>query len=94
MFAYGSGLAASMFRIVARTRVQMDQRILTSLGRRVGLDPEEYTRRMGVREKDYERKGFVPKDPVEELAPGTVYLDRVDEKWRRFYKRVENTPKL
>ncbi|OMJ69296.1 hypothetical protein SteCoe_33017 [Stentor coeruleus] len=83
-----------MFRIFARKRVQMDQGIIMGFRSRIKLDPEEYTRRMNVREKDYERKGFSPKDAVGELAPGTVYLDRVDEKWRRFYKRTENTPKL
>jgi hypothetical protein len=29
----------------------------------------------------------VPTDPVEDLFPGTFYLDKVDEKFRRTYSR-------
>jgi hydroxymethylglutaryl-CoA synthase len=32
-------------------------------------------------------KPFVPTDPVEDLFPGTFYLDKVDEKFRRTYSR-------
>jgi len=32
-------------------------------------------------------KPFVPSDKVEDLFPGTFYLEQVDEKFRRTYAR-------
>ena len=93
MFAYGSGLASSMFRLIAVEPLLKNNTILTKLSQRIKLSPEEYSRRMQVREQDYQRKNFVPEDNLNELRPGTIFLERVDDKWRRFYNRKDD-PKL
>ena len=94
MFAYGSGLASSLFRLRATVDIQRNPEVLEKLQRRTKVTPEEYTRRMQVREEIYEKKSFTPLDSINELAVGTVYLEKVDEKWRRFYGRVGPRPKI
>ena len=94
MFAYGSGFAATMFRLHVNVSMTKNPEIIDQLSRRIKLNPEEYTRRMQVREQDYQRKDYVTTDNLQELRPGTVYLEKVDNKWRRFYKRKENNPRI
>ena len=43
-----------------------------------------------MREKHHNAKSYVPVSLVDNLFPKTYYLDRVDEKYRRFYKRKVN----
>lgn len=94
MFAYGSGLAASMFRLTASRDIPKNPELFARLSRRIKLSPEEYTRRMTERENNYARKGFETVDNLSELLPGTVYLNKVDDKWRRFYTRSSVNPKI
>lgn len=92
LFAYGSGFAASMFRLYTTEPLTKDPSLLHQLSRRVKLTPTDYSLRMQKREEDYQRANFSPQDNLAELRVGTVYLEKVDEKWRRYYKRL--TPKL
>ena len=92
MFAYGSGLASSMFTLSVKntaeatlTKIRQNNPIRRLLDMRVKLTPEEYTRRMDKRESDYNRPNWQPEDPLEELGEDTFYLLKVDEKWRRTY---------
>jgi hydroxymethylglutaryl-CoA synthase len=94
MFAYGSGLAASMFRLRAVRDLPKNPELFAVLASRIKISPEEYTRRMLEREKNYEKKNFTTVDSLTELRPGTVYLEKVDDRWRRFYKRVDNRPRI
>jgi hydroxymethylglutaryl-CoA synthase len=94
MFAYGSGFAASMFRLYAPHDLSKNDKILQQLTNRIKITPEEYSRRMQVREVDYQRKSFTPQDHIQELREGTVYLERVDERWKRYYNRVSHRPKI
>jgi len=94
LFAYGSGLAASMFRLTASRDIPKNPELFARLSRRIKLSPEEYTRRMQEREKNYSRKNYQTVDSLAEMLPGSVYLDRVDDKWRRFYTRGKTNPKI
>lgn len=38
-----------------------------------------------VREGAYQQKNYTPTGSVEALAPGTYYLEHVDDKFRRSY---------
>lgn len=91
MFSYGSGCAASMFTI----RVKEDYNIIrfTSdyterLNNRIKKTPEEYENCLAERETHYGVKGYNPVGDTSELLPGTYYLESIDEKWRRTYKRI------
>lgn len=94
LFAYGSGFASSMFRLQTLAAIPKDPTILQQLSLRTKITPEDYTARMKKREEDYQRKDFIPQDNITELRPGTVYLEKVDSRWRRFYGRVQTSPKL
>ena len=96
MFSYGSGCAASMFTI----RGKEDYAIIRStsdfterLDARIKKSPEEYDACLAERELKYGKNNYSPTGPVEELTPGTYYLEQIDEKWRRVYKRRDPIPK-
>jgi hydroxymethylglutaryl-CoA synthase len=99
LFSYGSGMSASMFSLVVRGSVEFikqKQKITKRLSQRNFVDPAEFTKLLGLREKHLLASAFVPDGPLE-LFPGSFYLDRVDEKHRRYYKRlrkVKDTAKL
>ena len=94
MFAYGSGLAASMFRLRVCRDLPKNPELFAYLASRTKINPDDYTRRMVDREKNYERKNYTTADSLTELRPGTVYLEKVDDKYRRYYKRLESRPRL
>lgn len=60
---------------------------LAVLSERLEVSPCEFDRRMKEREESYGKAGFVPKEDVSVLFPGTYYLNSVDEKFRRTYSR-------
>nr|XP_036877218.1 hydroxymethylglutaryl-CoA synthase, mitochondrial [Manis javanica] len=96
-FSYGSGLAASFFSF----RVSQDaspgsplERLVSSmsdlprrLASRKCVSPEEFTEIMGQREEFYHKVNFSPPGDTNNLFPGTWYLERVDELYRRKYAR-------
>jgi len=99
LFAYGSGLASSMFRLTVKpnaqatlAQIRANNPIQHLLDSRVKLTPEEYTRRMDKRDEDYNKCNWLPGDSLEELADGTYYLLKVDEKWRRTYAKKAAAP--
>lgn len=91
LFSYGSGLAASMFSIRVRAGYEVIRKISDFNGRlnnRIKKSPEEYNECLQKREDKYTKNLSVnPEAPIEELLPGTYYLEEVDDKWRRNYQR-------
>ncbi|KAI4580514.1 hypothetical protein MJT46_019283 [Ovis ammon polii x Ovis aries] len=96
-FSYGSGLAASFFSF----RVSQDaspgsplEKLVSStsdlqkrLASRKRVSPEEFTEIMNQREQYYHKMNFSPPGDKNSLFPGTWYLERVDELYRRKYAR-------
>ncbi|XP_072823994.1 hydroxymethylglutaryl-CoA synthase, mitochondrial isoform X2 [Vicugna pacos] len=96
-FSYGSGLAASFFSF----RVSQDaspgsplEKLVSStsdlpkrLASRKRVSPEEFTEIMEQREQFYQKANFSPPGDKNSLFPGTWYLERVDEMYRRKYAR-------
>ncbi|XP_077623703.1 hydroxymethylglutaryl-CoA synthase, mitochondrial isoform X2 [Crocuta crocuta] len=96
-FSYGSGLAASFFSF----RVSQDtspgsplEKLVSSmsdlpkrLASRKRMSPEEFTEIMDQREQFYHKVNFSPPGDISSLFPGTWYLERVDELYRRKYAR-------
>jgi len=97
LFSYGSGMSASMFSVVVRGSVEFikqKQKITKRLSQRNFVDPAEFTKLLGLREKHLLASKYVPDGPLD-LFPGSYYLDKVDEKHRRHYKRkLKDTAKL
>lgn len=91
LFSYGSGCAASMFTIrakeeysIIREKSDYHQR----LDNRIKKSPEFYEAVMAEREATYGHANKEATGPIEELIPGTFYLTKIDEKWRRDYSKV------
>jgi len=89
LFSYGSGMSASMFSLVVRGSVEFikqKQKISKRLSQRQFIDPAEFTKLLGLREKHLIASSYFPQGPLD-LFPGTFYLEKVDDKHRRYYKR-------
>lgn len=96
-FSYGSGLAASMFSL----RVSQDaapgsplDQLLSSLAdlparldSRKRVAPQDFADIMKRREETHHLANHTPHGSQADLFPGTWYLERVDDKYRRQYAR-------
>lgn len=89
IFSYGSGLAASMFSLKVRgsveelaKKVDLDARLNA---RRV-VEPQVYDDMCNLREKAHLKSNYEPQGATETLLPGTYYLTKVDEMFRRKYE--------
>lgn len=91
MYSFGSGFAASMFsmRVVGEVKgVVKKMRLREILKERVIMTPEEYTKCLESRERNYCRVDYEPEWDVDELFPGTFYLDKIGKNGEREYGRV------
>jgi hydroxymethylglutaryl-CoA synthase len=89
IFSYGSGLAASMFSLKVRGNTEelankVD--LHTRLDSRRTVEPQVYDDMCNLREKAHLQSNFEPTGSVETLLPGTYYLTKVDEMFRRKYE--------
>ncbi|KAJ2804418.1 3-hydroxy-3-methylglutaryl coenzyme A synthase, partial [Coemansia furcata] len=91
MFSYGSGCAASLysFRVRADTSaIAQTIRLKERLEARTKVSPVEFERAMELREKTHNAQEYEPTGNVDELFPGTYYLQKIDSMWRRAYGRT------
>jgi hydroxymethylglutaryl-CoA synthase len=92
MFSYGSGCSASLFSLKV---VSPDYRYIQNtnadafdnLNNRIKKTPEEYEKILTRKEKLYLSNNYESTDNIDELFNGTYYLEKVDERWRRYYTR-------
>ncbi|PGH18068.1 hydroxymethylglutaryl-CoA synthase [Helicocarpus griseus UAMH5409] len=89
VFSYGSGLASSMFslKVVGDVssiveKIDLKKRLAA---RRV-VAPEVYDQMCLMREHAHLKKDFVPVGNPETILPGTYYLKKVDDMFRREYE--------
>ncbi|KAK2812296.1 hypothetical protein FQN49_008383 [Arthroderma sp. PD_2] len=88
MFSYGSGAASTLFGLrVTGDLTKLVQKIdlMDRLKKRHISTPEEYEEACALRMKAYGSKSYKPTGDVASLAPGTYYLENVDEVYRRTY---------
>ena len=100
MFSYGSGLASAMYELQGRetthkkNRYQLDdiKKILdlpNRLNQRTEVTPEEYSKIMDANMDIYLNHNFHSTAPMDYIDSGSYYLDKVDDKYRRFYVRKD-----
>jgi hydroxymethylglutaryl-CoA synthase len=92
LYSYGSGLAASMisFRIRSSTEdIKSKLNLRQRLDERVHSKPEEFADAMKMREATHNACNFNPAGSLEHIATGAYYVEKIDDKWRRFYKRKD-----
>ncbi|KDQ19505.1 hypothetical protein BOTBODRAFT_28082 [Botryobasidium botryosum FD-172 SS1] len=94
MFAYGSGCAASFYSIRVKGSTadiceKMD--LLNRLQSMEVVPCEEYVAAMKLREQNHNAGNYTPEGSLDNLWPGSYYLERIDEKYRRTYALVPET---
>ncbi|GCB17442.1 hydroxymethylglutaryl-CoA synthase [Aspergillus awamori] len=88
MFSYGSGLASTLFAFkVTGDLNPMVEKIdlMNRLNQRHIATPEEYEEACALRLKAYGSSDYTPSGDIASLAPGTYYLKKIDEVYRRTY---------
>lgn len=92
LYSYGSGLAASMasFKVLASTeQIKSNLSLREKLEKRTKCKPEDFVEAMAIREKTHNVKDYSPVGSLDHIASGVYYIDTIDDKWRRFYKRKD-----
>lgn len=91
IFSYGSGMASTCFSIVVKKPVldiKQKAKLQQRLHQRTFVDPKKFTHMLSLREQQVTHSAYVPEGPISDLFPGTYYLEKVDDKYRRYYKRT------
>ncbi|KAI9316906.1 hydroxymethylglutaryl-CoA synthase [Dichotomocladium elegans] len=92
LYSYGSGLAASMvsFRIAGSTSdIKQKLNMRERLAARIHSKPEEFAEAMKIRESTHNACNYEPVGSLDNIASGVYYIEKIDDKWRRFYKRKD-----
>ncbi|KAL5118059.1 3-hydroxy-3-methylglutaryl coenzyme A synthase [Pleosporales sp. CAS-2024a] len=89
LFSYGSGLASSMFSFrvngsVENMAKQLD--IPNRLEARRVVAPQVYDDMCNLREQAHLKKNYTPTGDTDGLFPGTYYLTKIDDMYRRSYE--------
>ncbi|KAL2133788.1 hypothetical protein VTI74DRAFT_1685 [Chaetomium olivicolor] len=88
MFSYGSGLAASFFSLRVNGSTEKIRKVLdidSRLAARQVVPPETYDAMCDLRHQAHLQKNYTPKGDVSTIAPGTYYLEKIDDMFRRSY---------
>ncbi|KAJ1830406.1 3-hydroxy-3-methylglutaryl coenzyme A synthase [Coemansia sp. RSA 2706] len=91
LFSYGSGCAASTYSFRVRgdtTKIAQTIDLVKRLDSRIQVAPKDFEQIMELREKTHNAQEYEPTGNVDQLAPGTYYLQKIDSMWRRAYGRV------
>ncbi|KAI8992571.1 hydroxymethylglutaryl-CoA synthase [Pilobolus umbonatus] len=92
LYSYGSGLAASMisFRVVGSTaNIKSNLNLRERLAARTHSKPEDFTAAMKIRENTHNVCNYTPVSSLDSINSGDYYIEKIDDKWRRFYKRKD-----
>ncbi|POS76566.1 hydroxymethylglutaryl-CoA synthase [Diaporthe helianthi] len=88
LFSYGSGLAASFtsFKVVGNTeKMSKTLNLPARLEARRKVAPETYDALCDLRKQAHLQKNFKPKGDASTIAPGTYYLEEVNDMFQRSY---------
>ena len=94
LFSFGSGLVSSLFSL--KIRGENLDLITSTLGDlkktledRRKVEPSEFSKTMQLREDTHHAAPYKPTGKVSNLAPGTWYVNTIDEMHRRTYSKRE-----
>ena len=92
LFSYGSGLASTLLVLDVDNEkykkiIKNNKEIFNLLNERIKISPFLYESIMLKKEKLYLKNNYIPQGKTEDLFPGTFYLTKMDNKWRRFYSQ-------
>ncbi|KAJ5578661.1 Hydroxymethylglutaryl-CoA synthase [Penicillium hispanicum] len=92
IFSFGSGLTSTLFslRVVGDVSgLAAKTNLHARLAGRERVSPAFYDEMCRLRESAYQKSNYTPVGSVDALAPGTYYLEHVDEMFRRTYRIKE-----
>ncbi|KAH7312217.1 hydroxymethylglutaryl-coenzyme A synthase C terminal-domain-containing protein [Stachybotrys elegans] len=92
LFSYGSGMAASFFSLRIKGNVESIAKTVNlpaRLDARRVVAPDTYDSMCDLRKQAHLQKDFTPKGDVSTILPGTYYLEKVDDMFKREYKIKE-----
>ncbi|GME42130.1 Hydroxymethylglutaryl-synthase [Neofusicoccum parvum] len=88
VFSYGSGLASSLLSLKVKgsvkeiaEKVDLQKR----LDAREVVPPQAYDDMCNLREQAHLKKDYTPQGSTDRIVPGTYYLEKVDDMFRRTY---------
>ena len=88
MFAYGGGCASSFYAIRVKgdtTQMKTKMDLQNRIKSMKVVPCEEYVSSLKLREKNHNAGNYTPEGAIENLWPGSYYLENIDEKYRRKY---------
>ncbi|OOF94731.1 hypothetical protein ASPCADRAFT_131335 [Aspergillus carbonarius ITEM 5010] len=88
MFSYGSGLSSTLFALKITgdlNPIVQNINFMQRLKERYIATPEEYEAACALRLQAYGNKNYTPVGDMDSLAPGTYYLEGIDDVFRRKY---------
>ncbi|KZT38172.1 putative hydroxymethylglutaryl-CoA synthase [Sistotremastrum suecicum HHB10207 ss-3] len=91
MFAYGSGCASSFYAIRVKgdtTEIAEKMDLLGRLASMKVVPCEEYVSSLKLREQNHNAGSYTPVGSIDNLWPGSYYLESIDDRYRRKYAIV------
>ncbi|KAJ2105177.1 3-hydroxy-3-methylglutaryl coenzyme A synthase [Coemansia sp. RSA 921] len=91
VFSYGSGCAASTYSFRVRgdtSKIAQTLDLAKRLENRIKVSPAEFEKVMELREKTHNAQDYEPAGSIDQMIPGTYYLQKIDSMWRRAYGRI------
>jgi len=99
LFSYGSGACSTLFSLKVLkpvSHIATTSNIEARLNQRTLVSPEEFTKILLQNEKRYSSCGYTPVQSIDSIFPGSFYLEKIDENYRRTYQRspIRSSAKL
>ncbi|KZT21597.1 hydroxymethylglutaryl-CoA synthase [Neolentinus lepideus HHB14362 ss-1] len=91
MFAYGSGAASSFYTIRVKgdtTEIREKLDLINRLASMKVVPCQEYVDSLHLRELNHNAAAYKPAGAIENVWPGSFYLEEIDAKYRRKYGRA------
>ncbi|KAH8833394.1 hydroxymethylglutaryl-coenzyme A synthase C terminal-domain-containing protein [Flagelloscypha sp. PMI_526] len=91
LYSFGSGCAASWFAMKVKgdtTEIRKNLDLTNRLAAMKVVPPQEFVDALKLREKNHNASDYTPEGSVENIWPGTYYLESVDKKFRRKYVKA------
>jgi len=91
LFSFGSGCASSFFTLRVKgdtSDIRAKMNLIHRLAQMKVVPPQEFVQALHLREKNHNAVSYTPEGSVDNIWPGSYYLESVDSKYRRKYLRA------
>ncbi|KJA23552.1 hypothetical protein HYPSUDRAFT_39740 [Hypholoma sublateritium FD-334 SS-4] len=91
LFSFGSGCASSFWTLRVKgdtSEIKQKMDLLDRLAQMMVVPCQDFVDALALREKNHNASGYTPEGSVDNIWPGSYYLESVDNKFRRKYVRA------